>query len=219
MTSTLAHYNSSAHRYFEANHALPTAERDRRFFLARLLARTDLPDNRRLRLLDAGSGTGRDTLAFVEEGFEVDAFDGSEAMAALSTRLTGQATQVMRFEALDLPHDYYDAVWAMASLLHVPRELLPQVLVHLANAMTEGGMLFASFKEGTGERVDPRDGRAFTDLDAEGTTQLLEEIEGLDLVITASRMPPEGHTSQEPWFCCILRKAAPRVALKAAARP
>lgn len=209
MTTTLDHYNRAAARYSEVNHNLASAGVDRAHFLHYLHAEPDLPQDRPLRLLDAGSGSGRDTLAFAQAGFEVDAFDGSPAMAEVSSRLTGQPTRVMRFDALELPADHYDAIWAMASLLHAPRAELPGVFAELGASLRPGGLLFASFKHGAEERVDDRDGRAFTDLDEAGVEQLLETVAGFELVATASRQPPAEQTNAAPWFSVILRRPGP----------
>jgi hypothetical protein len=46
----------------------------------------------------------------------------------------------------------YDGVWASASLLHVRREDLPQVLTNLASVTAIGGALHLAVKEGDGAR-------------------------------------------------------------------
>ena len=56
----------------------------------------------------------------------------------------------------------YDGIWACASLLHVPHELLPKVIARLIVALVDGGVLYASFKYGEEERE--AGGRYFTDL-------------------------------------------------------
>lgn len=216
MTATLDHYDRTAQRYAQINHTLPTAKQDQDGFLAQLRAQPDMPTARPLRLLDAGSGSGRDTLAFLEQGFEVDAFDGSLAMAELSSQLTGQKTQVMRFEALTLPLDHYDGIWAMASLLHVDRADLPKALVDLGQSLRPGGLLFASFKHGQTDRLDPNDGRAFTDLDEDSVQAMLTGMEGFELVSTAARLPPPEQTNAAPWFSFVLRRPGPAPALKVA---
>ena len=114
-------------------------------------------------ILDAGSGSGRDTLAFIEAGFDVDAFDASEGLAVFSSRLTGRPTQVARFESYVGPHDRYDGVWAFASLLHVREADIPPVVGRLAACLKRGGWLFANFKIGKGERLDEF-GRRYTDM-------------------------------------------------------
>lgn len=103
----------------------------------------------------------------------------------------------------------------MASLLHVERDELAGVIVDLARALRPGGVMFAGFKHGQGDRVDPRDGRAFTDMDARTVQEMLEgKIEGLELVETSLRTPPDTQTNQEAWFSCVLQRTGPRPSLK-----
>jgi SAM-dependent methyltransferase len=107
MTSTLDHYNRTAQRYVEVNHELLSVQPELTSFLALLRGQPGYRSGKPLRILDAGSGSGRDTLAFLDQGCLVDAFDGSAAMAEISSRLTAQKTRVMRFEELDLQTDSY----------------------------------------------------------------------------------------------------------------
>lgn len=144
MTKTWDHYNTIAPQYMQINHTLTEPLEELSPFLS-LLRATVPASQQTLSLLDAGSGTGRDTLATLKAGCRVDAFDGSTAMAKISSKLTGQATRVMRFEHLGLPVEHYDGVWAMASLLHVQRPDLPGVLAQLGKALRPHGLLYASF--------------------------------------------------------------------------
>ena len=113
------------------------------------------------RVLEIGSGPGRDarameaaglsvrrtdiTLAFVrmlrEDGFEADVVD------PLSADLDDPAG--------DRP---YAGVWASASLLHVRREDLPTVLKRLAGATAPDGLLHLAVKEGDGARFSTHGG-------------------------------------------------------------
>lgn len=131
------------------------------------------------RILDAGSGSGRDTLAFLRRGYAVDAFDASPSLARLSTEHTGVRTQVMRLEDFKQT-DRYDGIWACASLLHLHADALPDAMARLAHALKPGGALYVSFKYGCTERVTP-DGRFFTDLDEPTLSALITGIPELCL--------------------------------------
>lgn len=109
-------------------------------------------------ILDAGSGSGRDTFAFLHRGYRVTAFDGSVQLADLSAEATGQPTHVLRFDQVDWRRQF-DGVWASASLLHVPAEDLPDALGRLARSLVPGGTLLATFQEGEGTVT--RDGRFY----------------------------------------------------------
>lgn len=45
----------------------------------------------------------------------------------------------------------FDGVWACASLLHIPREVVAGVLSELRQILTSNGLLFIAVKEGTTE--------------------------------------------------------------------
>ena len=111
-------------------------------------------------ILDLGCGSGRDTRAFMDAGFRVDAMDGSEDMCARASEYTGIAVKHMAFDELEAI-EQYDGIWACASLLHLPKNELASVLRRIENGLRENGVLYASFKYGGFEGM--RDGRYFTD--------------------------------------------------------
>jgi SAM-dependent methyltransferase len=168
--STVAYYDRSAARYFEATVAVDMSPARARFL-------RHVPPG--ARILDAGSGSGRDTLAFLKEGYHMEAFDPSTELAALSTKLTGIRTRVASFQDLS-EVERYDGIWACGSLLHVPRSELAGVFDKCRRALTRGGALFASFREGQGEHTVP-DGRRFTDLTESELEVILRGLPGLVL--------------------------------------
>lgn len=133
-----------------------------------------LPKNGRI--LDAGCGSGRDSAAFLGLGYDVSAFDASAGLCRLSSELTGVSTRQLRFQEFD-EIQTYDGVWACASLLHVPRVELPDCISRLVRALKPGGVMYMSFKHGSGERV-ALDGRFFTDLTPGDLQSLLDELGG-----------------------------------------
>lgn len=144
------------------------------------------------RILDAGCGSGRDTKAFSDKGFAVDAFDASAELVERATLLTGKPVEVMRFQQLTAV-EKYDGIWCCASLLHVPEEELPEVMALLARALKPGGVWYLSFKYGTGERV--KDGRRFTDMDESGLRGMIAALKGVQVKetwTTGDRRPDRG---------------------------
>lgn len=131
------------------------------------------------RILDAGSGSGRDTLAFGRQGYVVSAFDASPALCERSTRRTGITTQLLRFQELE-DEEEYDGIWACASLLHVPKMELPDAISRLVRALRPGGVLYMSFKHGFGERVT-EDGRLFIDMTEDQLRRLIRDLPGTKL--------------------------------------
>lgn len=116
-------------------------------------------------VLELGCGGGRDTEHMIRRGYSVDPTDGVEEMAAKAEARLGRPVRVMRFDQLNADHAY-DAVWAHASLLHVPRGSLPEVLGAIWRALKPGGWHFANFKGGGTEGRDEF-GRYFSYMSAE----------------------------------------------------
>lgn len=123
-------------------------------------------------ILDAGCGSGRDSLAFKNMGYEVAAIDGSEELCKLASEFVGQKVQCIRFQNMTFENEF-DGIWACATLLHVPSNELIQVLVKLKRALKLEGVLYASFKYGSFE--GERNSRYFTDLTEETAEELLKE--------------------------------------------
>ena len=98
------------------------------------------------RILELGCGGGRDSEAMLSRGFFVDATDGSYAVAALAEQRLCRPVRVMRFDELR-DFEEYDAVWANASLLHVPRDALEHVLKLIFDALKPGGTHFAAIEK------------------------------------------------------------------------
>jgi SAM-dependent methyltransferase len=121
------------------------------------------------RILDAGSGSGRDSLAFSQRGYEVISIDASKEMVAATTKLTGQEALLLTFDALDFDGEF-DGIWACGSLVHVARQDLNSVLTRLSRALKPNGVLYLSFKHGDAERMEGE--RFFNDLNE----AMLDEI-------------------------------------------
>lgn len=159
MTSPLAAYDGQTLQFYAdhasiyAANARSASSRTLEAFLERLPPQAWA--------LELGCGDGRDSVAMLAQGFDVDATDGVAAMASQAESRLGQSVRVMRFDELDAERAY-DAVWANASLLHVPFLALRGVLSRIVRALKPGGFHAASDKIGA-EKGDERDrlGRYF----------------------------------------------------------
>ncbi|RKT38056.1 class I SAM-dependent methyltransferase [Thiocapsa rosea] len=169
---TLAYYEDQAKSFFAE-----TVDVDMAPLYARFLARVTPGGH----ILDAGCGSGRDALAFRRLGYAVTAFEASPALALLASEHCGLPVEVRRFQEIDW-EDAFDGIWACASLLHIPMVELPEVLGRLGRALKAGGVLYASFKYGAGERE--HGGRRFTDLDEMGLAALVEAVPALAVIET-----------------------------------
>ncbi|WP_333616976.1 class I SAM-dependent methyltransferase [Acinetobacter variabilis] len=160
----------------------------------------ELPEG--ARILDVGCGSGRDTLAFKNKGYKVDAIDYSIELVKRATQLTGVRVQLMSFYEID-EHGIYDGVWACASLLHCERSRLAEVVARLIGVLKPNGTLYMSFKYGNSDRK--KDGRAFTDLEeaqSKALLQLFDDVEQIQQWITVDQRPDR----QEKWLNLLWKK-------------
>jgi len=155
-------------------------------------------------ILDAGCGSGRDSLAFKNEGFRVTAIDASHRLAELASAHIGQAVQVLRFQEVDWT-DAFEGIWACASLLHVPKSELPGVLGRLCRALKHSGAMYVSVKYGKGEHAVGN--RLFTNLDESGLYELVQQAAPLEVVEVWTSPDRRSGRSNEQWLNALLRKA------------
>ncbi len=139
-------------------------------------------------ILDAGCGSGRDSKAFMQEGFEVTAFDASEEMCKAASKLTGLDVKQMKFQYVEFQNEF-DGIWACASLLHVPYDELPDVMLRMKRALKKDGVIYVSFKYGTEETS--KGGRSFSNFTEETVKKLLDnaEFEIIECVVSEDVRP------------------------------
>ena len=193
--STLRYYELNADNYFEM-----TSGADVTSIYQSFLRR--IPKGGRL--MDAGSGSGRDTAAFVRRGYLVEAFDFSPALCELSTGFTGIQTRVRCFKDVD-ENEEFDGVWACASLLHVPEAELSEAIARLIRALKTMGVLFMSFKYGTGERV-AEDGRFFVDMTEERMRDVLQAVQNLTVERLWRTLGEDKFEGQGDWLNVLVCK-------------
>lgn len=102
------------------------------------------------RALDIGTGGGRDSRFLHENGFHVTGIDISQELLSRASAVQPEIDyRLMDFEHLDFPDNQFDGIWANASLHHIPKINLPNVLKKISSLLKEGGILFIKMKQGT----------------------------------------------------------------------
>ena len=155
------------------------------------------------KILDFGCSSGRDTKYFLSKGYNVDAIDGSEKLCKIASEYTGVQVKQMLFEELDVVEEY-DGIWACASILHVEKKQLTDIMKKIAIATKTDGVVYASFKYGEFEGV--RNGRFFTYLTEESLGKLLEAVPELVIEKLWTSADVRAERGEERWLNIVLRK-------------
>lgn len=153
------------------------------------------------RILDAGCGSGRDSKIFLERGYKISAFDASKTMVKLASDYTGLNVRHLTFDKMDYVSEF-DAVWANASLLHIPRMGLLPVFEKITKALKKNGMFYASFKVGQGE-ARAEDGRHFTYFDEAHMRDFVAQFP--ELLIEEFVQTPDGRPGRPDWLNVYMR--------------
>ena len=194
MQNTINYYNENAKAFIEGTVSVEFT-RVQDAFLQLLPSKG--------KILDFGCGSGRDTKYFLEHGYKVDATDGSIELCKLASKYTGINVKHMLFQELT-DVEKYDGIWACASILHVKRTELPEILQKMYTATKKNGVIYISFKYGSfeGERND----RHFTDMTEERMEELLTHVPELKIEKQWITGDVRAGRGDERWLNMILRK-------------
>ncbi|WP_394241156.1 class I SAM-dependent methyltransferase [Vibrio astriarenae] len=155
------------------------------------------------KILDAGCGSGRDSKSFLDLGYQVTSLDANESLAKLAEEYLGQKVVVATFDSFEAAPGEFDAIWACASLLHVPAIKLPETFNNLSLLLKSGGVFYCSFKYGDNEQV--RNGRLFSDLNEAKLENILISS-SLSVVHTWVTSDARPGRESEKWLNAILTK-------------
>lgn len=194
-TPTLAYYAAHAAEFAQSTVNVEFSQVHRRFEAL-------LPAG--ANVLDFGCGSGRDTLAFLEAGYRVTAFDGSPELCAIAQELTGIPVRNELFGDLaDVAA--YDGIWACSSILHLPKAELADVFARMARALKPHGVIYTSFKHGDFE--GERNGRHFTDFTEPALRRFLSAFPELEIIEFWTSDDVRPGREDEQWLNVLLRKA------------
>lgn len=191
---TLKYYNENAQSFASGTVSVKFTEVQDKF-LEKL--------NPDVYILDFGCGAGRDTKYFLSRGYQIDAIDGSEQLCRIASKYTGIKVRQMLFQELD-EKEKYDGIWACASILHLPKKQLREVLENMYAALKSEGWIYTSFKYGKFE--GERNGRYFTDFTTDTFKDFIHDMHGLKIEehwITGDVRPGRG---EEKWLNLLLQK-------------
>ena len=194
---TLQYYNRSAEDFWEG-----TRDHDVSQNIHALLQ--SIEGDPPFTILDLGCGPGRDLKAFAGLGHAAIGLEGAARLAEMARAYSGCEVWQQDLLKLDLPAQFFDGVFANATLFHVPGQELPRVLRELHATLKPRGVLFASNPRGDNEEGWNR-GRygAYHDLDA-----WRRYLSAAGFAELAHYYRPAGRPrDQQPWLASVWRKA------------
>lgn len=155
------YYESNAERYAAETLSADMSEQYQRFLPL-------LKDG--VKLLDVGSGSGRDACYFQKQGYQVTALEPSKNLCREIRKVfSGEimCSDIQNYQ----PAERYDGIWACASLIHLQEEEVLCFFEKIDLHLNDNGIVYVSGKNGppTGKA---QDGRYFLEF----TEQLVEKI-------------------------------------------
>jgi SAM-dependent methyltransferase len=192
---TVEHYEMNAASFWQGTKDHDVSQNIQAFLSA-------LPKEKSLNILDIGCGPGRDLHHFKSLGHNPIGLDGSEKFCEMAQQYSGCETLHQNFSNIDISAFQFDGVFANASLFHVPKNILPNVLNKIHDALTTQGILFMSNPRGSGELWQGQRYGHYMELD---TSQTFIEQAGFKILHHYYR--PEGQPrAQQPWLAIVCQR-------------
>lgn len=127
------------------------------------------------KILEIGSGSGKDASALLRLGYDYVGTDASKGLLEIAKKRNPVAVfRNVAVQDLDFEENEFDGFWTAATLLHIPKDEIDDVLKNIARVVRIDGVGFISVKAGAGEREDTETGRWFSYYSSEGFKDILE---------------------------------------------
>ncbi len=98
-----------------------------------------------MRILDVGCGPGHYSSYFIDQGYFVEAIDISSAMLRLvRNRDSRIQSRILDMSNLDYRDHEFDGLWVCASLPHIPKESVGEVLTGFRRVLNYNGCMLVN---------------------------------------------------------------------------
>ena len=163
------------------------------------------------RILDIGSGSGRDLVWLREQGYDAVGLEPCDEMREAALQAYPALTGYLRAGSLPLPSPDqdapYDAILCSAVLMHLPQELWFDAIYSMRESLRDGGVLLVTLSTGRsgldGAHRDPS-GRFYHEAAPE-TVQLLFERAGFRTEAVSSAGDSLGR-GEITWHSFVFRR-------------
>jgi SAM-dependent methyltransferase len=192
---TLKHYSDNTSQFWEG-----TKDHDVLQNITALLS--NIKSDGPFKILDFGCGPGRDLKQFKDLGHEAYGLDGCQQFCHMAEEFSGCNVFHQDFVETKLPNLFFDGIFANASLFHVPKNSLSNLIKTLHKSLAPNGIIFSSNPRGNGEDFEGSRYANFMELEE---YQEIIELEGFKLIDHYYR--PQGAPKENcPWLACVFRK-------------
>ena len=110
----------------------------------------------KIKILDIGFGSGRDSLYFQNKEYDVYSLEPLKEFCEHGRRIG--LKNILNISAYEIEFvEEFDAIWACASLLHIPSTRIIEVFNKCYKSLKHNGIMYCSFKYGCFEgEIDGR---------------------------------------------------------------
>lgn len=197
MLSTIAHYSSRSQDFWEGTRDHDVSQN------LEALCRNLPKSNEKGRILDFGCGPGRDLKQLTDLGYVAVGLDGCHEFCNMARTYSGCDVLHQNFIDLDIPKNSFHGIFANASLFHIHKTRLLDVLVCFHRSLCQDGVVFCSNPRGPNvEQMNEL--RYGNYMDVSGWSEMFS-MAGFEPVEHYYR-PPGLPREEQPWLAMVWRK-------------
>lgn len=152
------------------------------------------------RVLEIGSGSGKDAAALIAMGYDYVGTDVSKGLIKIARKKNpGARFEHLSVYDLNFPEHYFDGFWTAATLLHIPKDRIDWIFQRVKTQVKPEGVGFISVKKGEGEKTEEKTGRFFAYYSLGEFSEVLKR-NGYEILESSTRQG-----EKDVWLCCWVR--------------
>ncbi|MBT3416941.1 class I SAM-dependent methyltransferase [Candidatus Woesearchaeota archaeon] len=106
------------------------------------------------KILDAGSGSGRDVAYFLEDDFDAVGIDISQGQIKEAKKRVPKGKFLKQdFRKTKFEDNSLDGIWCMEGFVHLPKTEIKKALKEFKRILKEDGIIYLSLKRGKGTKI------------------------------------------------------------------
>jgi len=152
------------------------------------------------KVLEIGSGSGREAAILIQLGYNYIGTEASEGLFEIGRRDNPDGMFLYQnVYDLTFPAETFDGFWTAATLLHIPKDRMGEALKSINRVVKPNGIGFISLKEGQRESIDEKTGRFFSYFAIEEFSQILFD-NNMTVINSAKKQQPNRNITWLTFF-------------------